>query len=159
MTEANQTVDPAPPKAGAFEFTDAHRAAANAAYAAGKVVIIDRGPPEPVAEPAVEGERTQAEIEAENTRMILAKREYAEWHKVNSEPFAIQMSPIDASHAVASDPVRYVAVPRGVRAPVTLEERVAVIERRLGPETPDEIARRNERDARARDEVAARNPK
>jgi len=147
------TPAPVKQKAPPFEFTPAHRAAADSAFAAGKVVVIDRGPAPPVSE-KVEGERTPAEIEAENTRMILAKREYDEWHKANPEPIAVRMDQIDANHSVQSDPVRYVLVPRGVRAPVTLEERVALIERRLGPETPEEIKHRQERDAAYRDNAA-----
>ncbi len=160
MTDTKQTVEQAPveapakPKPEAFEFTPAHRAAADSAFAAGKVVVIDRGPPEPVTE-KVDGERTPAEIEAENTRMILAKREFDEWHKVNAEPVAVRMNQVDATHACQADPARYVQVPRGVRAPVTLEERVTLIERRLGPETPEEIEHRNRRDA----DYAARDQK
>ena len=133
---------------GKFEFTDAHRIAANRAHANGKVIVIDRGPSEPVKSEAVEGERTEAEIEAENRRMILAKREHEAWHKANKEPVALEMNKIDADHAVNADPDRYVHVPRGVRAPVTVEERLAKIEQRLGPETDEEIEHRRERDAK-----------
>lgn len=129
-----------------FEFTPSHYAAA-AAAPAGKAIVVDRGPPEPVTEEA-KGERTPAEIESDNTRMILARREYAEWHKVNDGPVAVQMSHVDALHAAEVSPDRYVIVPlRAVRGPVTLEDRVASIERRLGPETPEEIEARQKRDA------------
>jgi hypothetical protein len=46
------------------------------------------------------------------------------------------------------DPDRYVHVPRGVRAPVTIEERVAKLEQRMGLETDEEIGHRRERDAK-----------
>lgn len=114
-----------------FEFTDAHRLAANQQIVRGKVVVIDRGPTEPKAA--------------------------AKWREVHKEPVAIAMNQIDATHAVQADPERYIQVPRGVRAPVTLEERVAHIERRLGPETPEEIEHRNKRDADRREEIEARN--
>jgi hypothetical protein len=139
------------------EFTDEHIAAATRAYANGKVIVLDRGPSEPKeAEPTIKGERTDAEIEADNRATVLAKREHDEWHKKHKEPVAVQMDKIDADHAVNSDPKRYVHVPRGLRAPVTIEERLAKIEQRLGPETPEEIEHRRERDEKLATERADR---
>lgn len=131
-----------------FEFTDAHRVAATRAHSVGRVVVLDRGPAEPVASEATEGERTPAEIEADNDRLARLKREHADWHRLNDEPVPVVMHKIDAAHAVNADPERYLLVPPGARAPVTLEERVAKLEQRLGPETPEEIAHRRDRDAR-----------
>jgi hypothetical protein len=132
---------------GEFEFTDAHRLAANRAHANGKVIVIDRGPAEPVAA-KVEGEQTEDEIKAEKHRMILTKRDHDAWHKAHDEPIALEMSRIDADHAVAADPDRYVHVPRGIRAPITVEERLTRLEQRLGPETDEEIDKRRERDGK-----------
>jgi hypothetical protein len=135
------------------EITDAHRAMATRAHANGKVIVLDHGPGEPEKSDAPEGERTPAEIEEDNRRLVLAKREHDEWHEKNPDgPVAVTMDKIDADHAVNSDPDRYVHVPRGIAPPVTMEERVARLEQRLGPETPEEIAHRRERDEKiARD--------
>jgi hypothetical protein len=144
--EENQRVNPGPDdEPDDFDFTEEHIAAANLAHANGKVIVLDRGPaePEPVEHP--EGERTDAEIEAENRAAVLAKREHDEWHAKHKEPVAVTMDKIDADHAVNSDPKRYVHVPRGVRSPVTIEERLTSIERRLGPETPEETKKIRER--------------
>lgn len=139
-----------------MKFTDAHRAAATRAYVNGMVVVLDKGPHEPVKADMAKGEYTDAEIEAENTRMVLAKREHDEWHEKNKEPVAVEMHKVDADHAVNSDPDRYIRVPRGERAPVTVEERLTRLEQRLGPETPEEIERRRERDAKiAKDRTEA----
>lgn len=143
---------PVPPD---IEFTAAHIAAATRAHTNGKVIVLDRGPRPPEQVKASEGERTPAEIEDDNRRFVLAKREHDEWHEKNKEPLAVEMYPTNATHAVAVEPERYVLVPRGLRAPVTLEERVARLELRMGPETPDEISARRDRDAKAA-EAAAR---
>lgn len=136
-----------PVKADAVEFTDLHRAAATRAHARGLVAVIDRGPAEPKAgKPA--GEQTPAEIEAEKTRAILAKRERDEWRRDHPEPVILEMSRIDAQHATTADPDRYLMIPWTLRAPATLDERVARIEQRLGPETNEEIKKRAERDAK-----------
>jgi hypothetical protein len=143
-----QVTDPADEPTADFEFTDDHYMLANRAHANGKVIVIDRGPAEPTPPEHVEGERTDAEIEADNRATALAKREHDQWHAKNKAPVAIQMDKIDADHAVRADPKRYVHVPRGLRAPVTIDERVTRLEQRLGPETPEEIEHRRERDAR-----------
>lgn len=133
---------------GKFEFTETYRAAATLAHAQGMVAVIDRGPsaPKPAAGPA--RELTSAEAEAEKTRVILAKRERDEWHRKNPEPVIINMARIDADHSVSVDPDRYLIVPATLRAPVTVEERLARLELRLGPETDEEIKKRGERDAK-----------
>lgn len=135
---------------GAFQFTDLHRAAATRARARGMVAVIDRGPVEPKAGKAPEGERTPAEIEAEKTSVILAKRERDAWRKDHPEPDILQMSRVDAQHAVATDPDRYVLIPWTLGAPVTLEERVTRLEQRLCPETDEEVKKNADRDARAK---------
>lgn len=78
-------------------------------------------------------------------------------------PELIEMNAIDADHAVAADPERYsIETSRPVLTPLTLEQRIARIEIRLGPETPEEIehrARRNQEIAeRAAEEREALNP-
>jgi hypothetical protein len=142
-------------EADKFEFTDAHRRAAAAAAAVNKVAVVDRGPAEP--KPAeVKGERTAAETEADKNAAILAKREHDEWHAKNKEPVVVHMDKIDADHAVNADPDRFIQVPRHVAPPTTVEERLTRIEQRLGPETPEEIEKRRERDAKiAADRTAA----
>lgn len=56
------------------------------------------------------------------------------------------MAAIDADHAVASDPERYsIEAVQPITVPLTLEQRIARIENRLGPETPQEIFERNRR--------------
>lgn len=61
-------------------------------------------------------------------------------------PELIEMDAIDANHAVSADPERYsVESARPVLPPQTLEQRIARIENRLGPETPEEIEHRNRR--------------
>jgi hypothetical protein len=147
---------PAADEPADVEFTEEHIAAANLAHANGKVIVLDRGPSEPTPIEHPEGERTDSEIEADNRAAVLAKREHDEWHAKNKEPVAVTMDKIDADHAVNADPKRYVHVPRGVRAPVTIEERLAHIERRLGPETPEEIEHRRERDAKIASDRAER---
>jgi hypothetical protein len=139
-----------------FDFTEAHIAAATRAHANGKVVVIDRGPSEPKPAEHVEGERTDAEIEADNRAAVLAKREHDDWHAKHKEPVAIAMDKIDADHAVNADPKRYVHVPRSVREPVTVEERLTRLEQRLGPETPEEIEHRRDRDKKLATERAER---
>lgn len=63
-----------------------------------------------------------------------------------SGPELIEMNAIDADHAVAADPERYsIEATRPVLTPLTLEQRVARIENRLGPETPEEIEHRSRR--------------
>lgn len=131
------------------KFTDEHRAAAGRAKVHHMVAVLDRGPPEPKAAEAVKGERTPAEIEAENTRVVLAKREHDEWHKKHKEPVVVEMYHNDAAHAVAADPDRYVTIPKPLFVPVTLDERVTRLEQRMGPETVEEIDKRDKRDADA----------
>ena len=131
------------------KFTDEHRHAAGRAKARNMVAVLDRGPPEPKPAEAVKGERTPAEIEAENTRAVLAKREHDEWHAKHKEPVVLEMYHNDAAHAVAADPVRYVAIPKPLFVPVTLEDRVTRLEQRMGPETVEEIEKRHKRDADA----------
>lgn len=61
-------------------------------------------------------------------------------------PELIEMNAIDADHAVAADPERYsIEAQRSTLPPLTLEQRVARIETRLGPETPEEIEHRSRR--------------
>lgn len=61
-------------------------------------------------------------------------------------PELIEMHALDANHAVASDPERYsIEEVRRVEPPLSLEQRVARIENRLGPVTPEEIEYRNRR--------------
>lgn len=68
-------------------------------------------------------------------------------------PELIEMSALDADHAVAADPERYsIEALRPVVTPLTLEQRIARIEIRLGPETPEEIEHR----ARRNQEIAER---
>lgn len=117
-------VEPARP---ADDFTDAQRAWAAKAHAAGKVLVLDRGPREPVKGDPV----TRAEIEAEETRIAAAKRERDKWNAEHKEPVAVEMSAVDATHAIGADPERYVIIPRSARVPVTLDERVTAIERHL----------------------------
>lgn len=128
------------------EFTDAHRVWATRAALARNVLVLDLGPAEPPGPPEL---ATPEEIEAAKA----AKRAHDEWHAKNKEPVPVEMHLVDANHAINVDPARYVIVPAGPRAPLTLEERVAFIERRLGPETPEEIEHRAKRDA----EIAERN--
>lgn len=135
------------------EITDAHRVMATRAHGNGRVVVLDRGPREPV-DHHIEVERTDAEIEADNRRHVLEKREYDDWHKLHDGPVALEMFKVDADHAVNSDPDRYVHVPRGIRAPVTLDERVARLEQRLGPETAEEVANRKRGDRPVADQQA-----
>ncbi len=122
------------------DFTDAHRAMAARVALGGSVLVLDRGPTEP---PGPVELATPEEIEAAKA----AKRAHDEWHAKNKEPVTIEMHKVDANHAVSADPDRYAIVPLGVRVPVTLEERVALIERRLGPETQEELDHRAARDA------------
>jgi hypothetical protein len=61
-------------------------------------------------------------------------------------PELIEMSAVDAHHAVLADPKRYsIEEDRPVLPPLSLEQRIARIENRLGPETPEEIEHRNRR--------------
>ncbi len=135
------------------EFTDVHRLLATRAALAKNVLVLDLGPKPP---PGPVELATPEEIEAAKA----AKRAHDEWHDKNKEPVAVEMHKVDAVHAVQADPERYVIVPAGPRAPLTLEERVAYIERRLGPETQDEIDARAKRDAdlAERNKVAASEP-
>lgn len=58
----------------------------------------------------------------------------------------IEMNAVDADHAIAADPERYsIEASRPVLPPPTLEQRIARIENRLGPETPEEIEHRARR--------------
>lgn len=140
------TPAPKPPQAAAkpakpdIKITDVHRLAATRAAVNRNVLVLDLGPREPKGPP---DHATPEEIETHKS----ALREHSEWHAKNKEPLAVEMHQVDANHAVAADPDRYVLVPPGVRAPVTLEERVADIERRLGVETPEETAAIAKREA------------
>lgn len=61
-------------------------------------------------------------------------------------PELIEMSAIDADHAVLADPERYsIEDVRPVVPSLSLEQRITRIENRLGPETPEEIEHRNRR--------------
>jgi hypothetical protein len=146
--------DRKPAAPGKFEFTAAHRRAAALAHANGKVIVIDRGPAEPKPIEA-KGEQTEAETAAAKDAAILAKRERDEWQAKNKAPVAVEMHKVDADHAVAADPERFIQVPRHVVPPTTVEERLTRLEQRLGPETAEEIEKRRERDAKIATDQAA----
>jgi hypothetical protein len=137
-----------------FEFTAEHRAAAASAHATGRVAVIDRGPPPPK---AAEG---KPDPEAEKARMAAAQREHDDWHKLHDAPVMVAMPKVDADHAVLADPERYIQVPRAARPPVTVEERLTQIERRLGPIAAEEENKIRERDDNlARERAKALAPK
>lgn len=144
LMEQPETAAPAKTKPD-VKITDAHRVIATRAALARNVVLLDLGPSDP---PPLVEHATPEEIEARKA----AVRAHADWHKANKEPVTVEMAQVDANHALGADPDRYVLVPPGIRAPITLEERVANIERRLGPETPEEIEHRARRD----EEIARR---
>lgn len=129
-------------------FTDAQRLAAARSALSRNVLVLDLGPSEL---PPPSPDATPEEIEAAKA----AKRAHDDWQAKNKEPVQVEMHNVDANHAVSVDPARYVIIPPAARAPLTLEERVAFIERRLGPETPEEIDRRIKRDADAAAKVQA----
>jgi len=121
------------------KITDQQRAAATAAATRHKALVLDSGPG-PWKAP---DKPTPAEIEAGKEY----QRAHDEWHAKNKEPVVVEMTPIDAAHAVGADPERFTIIPPGPRAPVTLEERVTALERRLGPETAEETDKIAKRDA------------
>lgn len=71
----------------------------------------------------------------------------------------IVMDSLDADHAVSVDPERYsIEAAQSVHVPLTLEQRLDRIERRLGPETPEEIEHRKRRDQELADRAAEARP-
>lgn len=73
-------------------------------------------------------------------------------------PGLLEMDALDADHAVAADPERYsIEASRPVLMPLTLEQRIARLEMRLGPETPEEIEHRNRRNREFQEQVAEQN--
>lgn len=74
------------------------------------------------------------------------------------KPALIEMDSLDADHAVAADPDRYsIEMAKPVLPPLTLEQRVARLELRLGPETPEEIEARNSRNRELQERAAEEN--